>query len=155
MDSKERLAEVRSKIAALDRELARTLVARAKLSKEIRALFDPGGPPPDVDRDDLRIVDEFPEGELPKEALRSIMTEVAATGRAIERPVRVAYFGQEGGFCHQMVRTHFGMTSALTECATVADALEEVQRQRATFCAFPFESSVDGLALPAIFALAD
>ena len=47
------------------------------------------------------------------------------------------------------------MTAALTECMTVADALEEVQRQRATFCAFPFESSVDGLTLPAIFALAE
>jgi chorismate mutase/prephenate dehydratase len=37
----------------------------------------------------------------------------------------------------------------------VADALEEVQRQRATYCAFPFESSVDGLTLPAVFALAE
>lgn len=155
MDSKDKLAEVRAKIAALDRELARALMERAKLSKEIRSLFEPGGPPVDVDRDELRIADEFPEGDLPRDALRSFLTEVAATGRAIEKPVRVAYFGQEGGFCHQMVRTHFGMTAALTECGSVADALEEVQRQRATFCAFPFESSVDGLTMPAVFALAE
>jgi len=155
MDSKNRLAEVRARISGLDRELAQKLVDRAKLSKEIRALFEPGGPPPEPEREELRIADEFPEGELPKDALRSILAEVAATGRAIERPVRVAYFGQEGGFCHQMARRHFGLTAALTECGTIADALEEVQRQRATFCAFPFESSVDGLTLPAVFALAE
>jgi chorismate mutase/prephenate dehydratase len=37
----------------------------------------------------------------------------------------------------------------------VHDALEEVQRQRAAFCMFPFDSSVDGLILPAVFALAE
>lgn len=155
MDPKERLAEVRAQIASLDRELVRTLTARAKLSREVRALFEPGGAPPEMDRDYLKIVDELPDGDLPKDAVRAILAEVAATGRAIERPVRIAYFGQEGGFCHQMVRANYGLTAALTECATVADALEEVQRQRATFCAFPFESSVDGLTLPAIFALAE
>jgi chorismate mutase / prephenate dehydratase len=155
MDPKSRLAQIRASIAGLDRDLAKTLMERAKLSKEIRALFEPAGPPAETDRDFLRVIEEVPEGDLPKDALRAIMTEVAATGRAIERPVRVAYFGQEGGFCYQMVRTHFGVTAALTECATVADALEEVQRQRATFCAFPFESSVDGLTLPTVFALAD
>src|SRR5690349_20836621 len=139
MDPKSRLAEIRASIAGLDRDLAKTLMERAKLSKEIRALFEPAGPPAEADRDFLRVIDEVPEGDLPKDALRAIMTEVAATGRAIERPVRVAYFGQEGGFCYQMVRAHFGVAAALTECATVADALEEVQRQRATFCAFPFE----------------
>lgn len=155
MDPKSRLAEIRAAIADLDRDLAKVLTERAKLSKEIRALFEPAGPPPEGDRDFLRVIAELPDGDLPKDALRAILTEVAAAGRAIERPVRVAYFGQEGGFCHQLVRRHFGATAALTECGTVADALEEVQRQRATFCAFPFESSVDGLTLPAVFALAE
>src|SRR5690242_11413729 len=113
MDPKLRLAEIRASIASLDRDLARALMERAKLSKEIRALFEPAGPPPDVDRDFLRIVDDAPDGDLPKEALRTLLAEVAATGRALERPVRVAYFGQEGGFCNQMVRQHFGMTAAL------------------------------------------
>jgi chorismate mutase / prephenate dehydratase len=155
MDRKERVAEVRAKIASLDRELAQTLASRATLSKEIRGLVEPSGPSLEIDREYLKIIDELPEGDLPKEALRAILTEVAATGRAIERPVRVAYFGQEGGFCYQMVRANFGLTASLTECSTVADALEEVQRQRATICAFPFESSVDGLTMPAVFALAE
>src|SRR5262245_32300804 len=114
MDPKSRLAQIRASISGLDRDLAKTLMERAKLSKEIRALFEPAGPPAETDRDFLRVIEELPDGDLPKEALRAIMTEVAATGRAIERPVRVAYFGQVGGFCHQMVRTHFGVTASLT-----------------------------------------
>jgi chorismate mutase/prephenate dehydratase len=54
-----------------------------------------------------------------------------------------------------MAKLHFGASAALQDCATVADALEEVRRQRATYCTFPFDSSVDGLILPAVFALAE
>jgi chorismate mutase / prephenate dehydratase len=155
MDSKARLTEIRAHIGELDKQLARVLEERAKLSKEIRALVEPTGLAAEPERDALKFIDEQPEGELPKEALRAIFAQVASASRAIERPVRVAYVGPEGGFGHQMARMHFGAGAALTECGTVADALEEVRRQRATFCAFAFDSSVDGLSLPAVFALAE
>ncbi|HVW28922.1 MAG TPA: prephenate dehydratase domain-containing protein [Polyangiaceae bacterium] len=150
-----RLGEIRGLMAQLDRKLVELLQERAKLSREIRSLVEPTGAPPETDRDALKAVDEQPEGDLPKEALRAIFAQVIATSRAIERPTRVAYLGPEGGFSHQMAKLHFGASAVLQECATVADALEEVQRQRATYCTFPFDSSVDGLILPAVSALAE
>lgn len=87
--------------------------------------------------------------------LARLSEERAALAHSIAAPLRVAYCGTEGGFCHQMTRARFGADAVLTECATVADALDEVRRQRASFATFPFDSSVDGLILPAIFALAE
>jgi chorismate mutase/prephenate dehydratase len=150
-----RLAEIRGLMGQLDRQLAQALQERAKLSREVRALVEPGGPPPEPDKDALKVVDETPEGDLSKDALRAIFAQVVATSRAIERPLRVAYLGPEGGFCHQMAKTHFGVSAALQECATVSDALEEVRRQRVSLCTFPFDSSVDGLIVPAVSALAE
>jgi chorismate mutase/prephenate dehydratase len=150
-----RLGEIRGLMGQLDRKLVELLQERAKLSREVRGLVEPTGALPDAERDILKGLDEQPEGDLPKEALRTIFAQVIATSRAIERPTRVAYLGPEGGFCHQMAKMHFGAGAALQDCATVADALEEVRRQRATYCTFPFDSSVDGLILPAVSALAE
>ncbi len=155
MDGKTRLNEIRASITALDRQLARVLEERAKLSRQIQALGEIGGVATDAERDVLRFLNEEPEGELPKEALRAIFAQVAATSRALERSLRVAYVGPEGGFGHQMAKLHFGPGAVLLESATVADALEEVLRQRASFCAFSFDTSVDGLSLPAVSALAE
>jgi len=154
MDAKARLAEVRSKMAELDRGLARLLDERAGLSKEIRGL-EQGGGAIEAEREPLKWIEALPEGALPKEALRGLFAQIASTARSLERPLRVAYVGAEGGFCHQMARSHFGLAATFVECATVADALEEVLRQRVAFCTFPFDSSVDGLILPAVFALAE
>jgi len=152
MDPKVRLNELRSKMVTLDRQLARALEERSKLTREIQSLGDH----PDVEREQLkRFVEEQPEGELTKEALRTIFEQINSATRAAARPARVAYLGPEGGFCHQMAKLHFGAGAILIECATVADALEEVRRQRAAFCTFPFDSSVDGMSVSAVSALAE
>lgn len=85
--------------------------------------------------------------------LAELLDERAQLSKEVR--LRVAYAGTEGGFCHQMAKRHFGSSAVFVECATVADALDEVRRQRAAFCTFPFDSSVDGLSLPAISALAE
>jgi chorismate mutase/prephenate dehydratase len=155
MESKTRLQEIRAHITELDLSLVRALEERAKLSKEVRGLLESGTPPFDPDKDAARLLEEQPEGDLPKEALKTLFAHISSTARSLERPVRVAYLGPEGGFCHQMAKVHFGAAATLVECATVADALEEVRRQRVSFCTFPFDSSVDGLLVPAVWALAE
>jgi chorismate mutase/prephenate dehydratase len=156
MDPKGRLNEIRTQLGAIDRQIARLLEERAKLSKEVRQVADPAGTHLDGEREQLaRFLEEQPEGELPRESLRAIFGQIAAASVALARPVRVAYLGPEGGFCHQMASIHFGHAAVLIECATVGDALEEVRRQRAAFCTFPFDSSVDGTSVPTVTALAE
>jgi chorismate mutase/prephenate dehydratase len=154
MDPKTRLHEIRGAIAELDDKLAVVLEERAKLSREVRGLSETGSLA-DIDREPPKIPVSKADADLPAEALRSLFAQIHSTGRAIERPIRVAYVGAEGGFGQQMAKAHFGASATLIECATVPVALEEVQRQRASFCTFPFDSSVDGLIVPAVSALAE
>jgi chorismate mutase/prephenate dehydratase len=155
MDPKSRLAQVREQMAELDRKLASALDERARLSKEVAGLAEQGAPVADLERDPLRWVDDLPESALPKESLRAIFAQVAAAARSLERPTRIAYLGAEGGFSHHMARAQFGVGSTFVECATVADVLEEVRRKRVAYGVFPFDSSVDGLIVPAVSALAE
>ncbi|MBX3128629.1 MAG: ACT domain-containing protein [Polyangiaceae bacterium] len=153
-DRKLELAELRKRLQALDRDLLRVLEERGRASREICRLLE--GEPVSLDpaeRAHLDAIAAESTGVLPAAGLRSIFREVLAVARGIEQPARVAYLGPEGGFCHAVAERQFGAGTVFVECATVGAALEEVERGRALFAVFPFESSVDGLVQTSINAL--
>ena len=155
MDGKRAVSELREKVAKLDLEILERLEARARLSKEIRARAE-GDVSVDVGEAEwLSRLGAHASGDLPSESVAAIFRGIRAEARALEHPVKVAYVGPEGGFCHQTALGYFGATTALHSTATVAEALDEVARSRAAFAVFPFESSVDGLVQPSLTALAE
>jgi chorismate mutase/prephenate dehydratase len=150
---KQELEEIRSRMTELDRDLLSRLEERARLSREVHKLSE--GEPAATrvdDREWLQKIVDGATGDLPQDEVRSIFRRIRAAARALEDPVRVAYLGPEGSFCHTTARKHFG-SSVYLECATVGEALEEVSRGRAVYAVFPFESSVDGLVLSTVSAL--
>lgn len=153
-DKKRQLEELRKKLSEIDRALLERLEERARASRDIRALLE--GEAPALDRSEAEGLDALATasgGVLPEESLRAIFSEIFAVGRALEQPVRVAYLGPEGGFCHAVAQAQFGVGTSFLECATVVEALDEVERGRAVYAVFPFESSVEGLVQPSINAL--
>jgi chorismate mutase/prephenate dehydratase len=155
MDRRRALTDLRDKIAKIDAEICERLGARAKLSREIHPLIEREAAL-DVDEEEwLARLEAGASGELPRESLRAIFRQIRAAGRSLEQPVKAAYVGPEGGFCHQTATGYFGSTSALSSCATAAEALNEVERGRAAFAVFPFESSVEGLVQSSVTALAE
>src|SRR5690606_479547 len=92
--------------------------------------------------------------EVPREVLRSLLMHLRSEATSLEQPTRVAYPGPEGGLTHQVVLAQFGHAVTLIECGTPALCLEEVERGRAAFAVFPFESSEEGLSQAALDALA-
>lgn len=80
-------------------------------------------------------------------------SQIRASARALEEAARVAYLGPEGSFCHATAKRHFGSSGVYAECATLAEALEEVERGRALYAVFPYESSTDGLVVSNIATL--
>jgi chorismate mutase/prephenate dehydratase len=154
-DSKREVAAIRERVAALDVEIVERLDARARLSREIQVHME--GEPATADareREWLERLERASTGDMPTESLRAIFRQVRAEARGIEQPSRIAYLGPEGGFCHLTARGYFGANCQYIECATVAEALDEVVRSRAVFAVFPFESSVDGLVQSSVTALA-
>jgi chorismate mutase/prephenate dehydratase len=155
MDNKRAVFELREKVAKIDLEILERLEARARLSKEIRARSE-GDSSVDVGEAEwLSKLVAHASGDLPSESVAAIFRRIRAEARALEHPVKVAYVGPEGGFCHQTALGYFGATTVLHSSGTVAEALEEVARARAAFAVFPFESSVDGIVQSSISALAE
>ena len=155
MDQKRALAELREKIAKLDLELVERLGTRARLSREIHVLAESEASVDVGEEEWLARLEAASNGELPRDSLRAIFRQIRAAARALEQPVKVAYVGPEGGFCHQTASGYFGSTASLASSATAVEALEEVARGRSAFAVFPFESSVDGLVQGSVTALAE
>lgn len=154
VDKKRQVAELRERIAAVDVELRERLELRARISRQIHGLLEGEPQLADVsEREWLATLERAASGDLPIEDLRAIFRRIRAAARGLEQPVRVSYVGPEGGFCHSLGRGYFGTATVFIECATAADALEEVERGRAVYAVFPFESSEDGLVLASISAL--
>ena len=154
--TKEQLSELRRRIAEVDLQLLEVLEKRFRASQDVHRLVEEQGGFTDInEREVLETLERQSKGEVPPDSLRAIFSEVMAAARTVERPTRVAFVGPEGNFCNQMARSYFGAHAMLLESATVPEALEQVRRERATYGVFAFDSSVDGLILPAISALAD
>ncbi|MBK7582124.1 MAG: ACT domain-containing protein [Myxococcales bacterium] len=154
VDRKHDVDDLRKEITEIDRALLSKLEERARLSRKVHKLYEGENLPADVtEREWLAGLEKQASGELPAEDLRSVFRQVRASARALEQPARVAYLGPEGGFCHATARSYFGESGIYAECATVAEALEEVNRGRAVYAVFPYESSTDGLVLSSIATL--
>lgn len=154
-DTKRELDELRQEIAKLDAQLLVTLEKRARTSRRIGEVKkDQPASLPLADRASIRALVARSAGEMPPEALRSILREVFAACVALELPVKVAYTGAEGGPGHAAARLRFGGGGTnLIATESTAAALEEVVRRRAEYAVLPFETSTEGPVQPTIAAL--
>ncbi len=149
------MEELRHEISRVDAQLLVALERRAKLSKRVgearKSLATPISLP---ERAQIEaIVSGAPAGDLPPEALREIFREIVATCFSLEAPVVVSFSGLEGAFAHAAARTRFGVAAEYTPCETVAAAVDEVTRQRASYAVVPYETRTDGLMQATIAAL--
>jgi chorismate mutase/prephenate dehydratase len=153
-DKRREVEELRSEIAKLDLGLLQQIEKRGKLSKKIgdarKAL---GQPAPVIDRAAMEAVLAKASGDLPPEGVREIFREIFATCVSLEQDVTVSFCGLEGAFAHAGARSRFGHAAQYIACETVAAALDEVTRQRASYAVVPYETRTDGLMQPTISAL--
>ncbi|MDB4940651.1 MAG: Chorismate mutase [Labilithrix sp.] len=154
-DKRREVEDLRQEIGKVDAQLISALEKRAKLSKKIgeakKSLSLPVMLP---ERAQIEaIVTGATGGDLPAEALREIYREIVATCLSLETPVAVAYCGVEGAFAHAAARSRFGAAAEYIATDTVAAALDEVTRQRASYAVVPYETRTDGLLQATIAGL--
>src|SRR5580704_12079412 len=114
MDAKRETDELRQEIAKLDAQLLVTLEKRARASRRIGELRKDQPPAlPLHDRAAIRALAARATGEMPPDALRTILREVFAACVSLELPVKVSYTGLEGGPGHAAARLRFGGSSNL------------------------------------------
>jgi chorismate mutase/prephenate dehydratase len=156
-DKRREVEDLRSEIAKIDAQLLTSLERRAKLSKRIgEAKKSMTAVPPALpDRGQIEALVAKASGDIPAAALREILREIFATCFSLEQPVVVAYAGLDGGFAHAAARSRFGVAAEYLGGESVAQAIQEVERQRATYAVVPFETRHDGIVQQTIAALTD
>ncbi len=99
------------------------------------------------DREDtlLRRLASRNRGPLPAESLRAVFREVMSAARAMEEPVKVAYFGSEGTFTHLAALARFGSRTPLVSCQSIPDVFRVVEKRGADYGVVPVENSTEGV----------
>ena len=150
---------LRGAIDELDARMVALLQERAELASRIGAVKRSGDQPtyvPARERDVLERVAALGNGGLLKsEHLVAIYREIISACRAVEQPLRVAYFGPAATFTHQAAIGRFGHAAQLIPVETIPDVFGETQRGKADFGVVPVENSTEGPVHPTLDTFID
>ena len=81
---------------------------------------------------------------FPYKALRSIFHEIITTCRLSQRKAIVAYLGPEATFSHLASVKYFGQSADYRAMESIAEVLEEVEKERVQYGIVPVENSLEG-----------
>src|SRR5262249_48309303 len=125
------LEDLRTRIDALDDEIARLLQERASLSLRVGQTKAGGESAPIfVPHREAEVLTHVQSvhGPLDEPALASIYREILSTSRALQRPTHVAHLGPAATFGHQAALEKFGSAALLDPCQTHADVFSMVEK---------------------------
>ncbi len=141
-----RLSTLRKQIDALDRRLVALLNERASVAALVGKLKRPVDDVyvPAREQDVLANVRRANRGPLDARALSAIFREVISFSRALERPLRIAYFGPATTFTHQAAVQRFGGGVTYLPCDSIGDVFDGVQKGAMEYGVVPIENSTEG-----------
>jgi chorismate mutase/prephenate dehydratase len=141
------LADLRSDLDRIDREIVEAINRRAAIAQQIGKLKQNDGMEIfDPEREAQVLQRAFADnpGPLSGDAVRAVFRELISGTRAVQEPLRVAYLGPEFTFSHLAAIERFGQSAELVPVATIAAVFEEVERGQTQFGVVPMENSTDG-----------
>ena len=146
------LEELRSEIDEVDQQIVDLLNRRARLSQQVgsakRQQAGEGQEPeiylPHREAQVYAHVDAVNQGPLPRDAVQAIYHEILSSSRALQRTLRVGYLGPVASFAYEAATVHFGRSTNLVPCRTIADVFVEAQRHAVDYGVVPSENSTGG-----------
>lgn len=143
------LDPLRKRIDELDAKLVTLLNERAKVVVEVGHAKRNGSTAtpiyaPDRERQVLEKVRGANQGPLPDATIEAIWREMMSGSFALERPLRVGYFGAPGSNTHLAARRKFGASIEYDSLAAIPDVFEEVARGHIDLGVVPIENSTEG-----------
>lgn len=141
------LALLREQVDRIDAQVLTLLNRRARLAARIghvksqdrSSVYVPGR-----ERQIFARLVQLNQGPLPNEAVRAIYREIISASRALEEPLRIAYFGPEATFTHMAAREQFGSQAVFLPVAAIPQVFAEVERGQADYGVVPVENSSEG-----------
>ena len=130
----------------LDREILAKLNERADVEQQLARAREVAGrgaetTTPYESLDDLIACNQ---GPLSNSAIRTIFSEVVASGRELVAPSKVTFLGPKYSYSHLAATQRFGASAELVPVGTIAAVFEEVASGNVDFGLVPLENSTDG-----------
>ncbi|TPD71499.1 prephenate dehydratase [Stenotrophomonas maltophilia] len=143
------LADVRSKIDQIDRDIQSLIAERAKFAHQVGKAKGKLAAAVDYYRPEreaqvLRMVVDRNEGPLSDELLVHVYREIMSACLAQQEPLKIGYLGPEGTFSQQAVLKHFGRSALGLPMASIEEVFQEVEAGNADFGVVPVENSGQG-----------
>jgi chorismate mutase / prephenate dehydratase len=142
------LAQLRTQIDAIDRELLGLLNRRSGLALAVGALKKREGSAVFRPEREAQVIDGLKainSGPLQTESIAPIWREIMSASRALETPTRVAYLGPAGTFSELAALAYFGSTIVRVPCASIDDVFRSAAGGAADFGVVPVENSTEGV----------
>ena len=152
-----KLAELRSRIDAIDERVLELLNERARIAAEVgecKRTFQPDAPfhAPARERQVLARLEALHAGPFPREAIRAVFQEIMSACLSLERPLRVAFPGPEGAFSHQAVKHQFGLSAQPAPQRSISAVFHSVEAGQADYGVVPVENATEGVVDPTLDA---
>jgi chorismate mutase/prephenate dehydratase len=140
------LADVRSKIDQIDRDIQSLIAERARFAHQVGKAKGKLAAAVDYYRPEreaqvLRMVVDRNEGPLSDELLVHVYREIMSACLAQQEPLKIGYLGPEGTFSQQAVLKHFGRSALGLPMASIEEVFQEVEAGNADFGVVPVENS--------------
>lgn len=142
------LAELRTAIDAVDRELLDALNRRAALANEVGELKRAEGSVvfrPEREAQVIQGLQAVNPGPLKAANVATIWREVMSACRALEAPQRVAYLGPAGTFSEQAAVQFFGSSIEHVPCVSIDEVFRATAAGTADYGVVPVENSTEGV----------
>jgi chorismate mutase/prephenate dehydratase len=145
------LGEIRKEIDALDLQIQSLLNARANAAIKVAdvKMAEAQGKPVDFYRPEreaqiLKEVARRNEGPMDDNAVQRIFREIISASLALEEPMKIAYLGPEGTYCHAAADRHFGHAVQTAPQSGIAEIFHAVESGQTRFGVVPVENSTEG-----------
>lgn len=155
----EEIRGLRDEIDRLDGQIVELLQRRARTAQQIGVAKADEARPTYVPARERQVIEHVQalggDGPLTPTHLRGIFRQIIAACRAIEQPLRVAFFGPAATFTHQAALERFGGDTELVPIDSIAGVFEETQHERVDFGVVPVENSTEGPVHPTLDGLVE
>jgi len=143
------LAQVRSRIDAVDEKIHALINERAKLAQLVGETKTRAGRTEDFYKPEreaqvLRRARERNQGPLRDEEILRLFREIMSACLAQQEPLKVGFLGPEGTFTQTAVLAHFGHSVRALPLASIDEVFHEVESASADFGVVPIENSTEG-----------
>jgi len=145
----EELARLRGEIDAIDEEVLRLISRRAGHAQAIGEAKKAAGQfsfwSPEREAEVLKKVEAANPGPLPGKFLRRWYLELMSACLALEKPLRVAYFGPEGSYTHAAALKYFGSSAQAVPEVSIGEVFRQTECGEVDLGVVPVENSTEGI----------